>query len=183
MTSRIAESTQPDAKEKRMRQPARLARVAFRTSRFLEFVGRRELTAQIGHAVEEWPLVILKELVDNALDGAEEAEVAPSVSIAVDTDVGTIMVSDNGPGIAASTIADIVDYTVRVSSREAYVSPSRGAQGNALKTILAMSFALTGERGETLIETQGLEHRIIFSADRIRQEPRIARSDVLGNDQ
>jgi signal transduction histidine kinase len=101
------------------RQPARLERVAFRTSRFLDFVGQRELTAQIGHPVEEWPLVIFKGLVDNALDGSEEAEVAPSVSITVDTAMGTIAVSDNGPGIAASTIADIVDYTVRVSSREA----------------------------------------------------------------
>src|SRR6516225_675344 len=116
------------------REPARLERVAFKTSRFLDFVGQRELVAQIGHAVEEWPLVILKELIDNALDSSEEAVAAPSVSITVDTAMGTIVISDNGPGIAAATIPDIVDYTVRVSSREAYVSPSRGAQGNALKT-------------------------------------------------
>ena len=47
--------------------PARLERIAFRTSRLLDFVERRELTAQIGHAPESWPLVIVKELVDNAL--------------------------------------------------------------------------------------------------------------------
>jgi DNA topoisomerase VI subunit B len=158
------------------REPARLERVAFKTSRFLDFVGQRELVAQIGHAVEEWPLVILKELIDNALDSSEEAVAAPSVSITVDTAMGTIVISDNGPGIAAATIPDIVDYTVRVSSREAYVSPSRGAQGNALKTILAMGFALTGEHGETLIESQGLAQRIVFAADRIRQEPRIVRT-------
>src|SRR6516165_1445106 len=110
--------------------PPRLERVAFKTSRFLDFASERELTAQIGHPVEEWPLVILKELVDNALDGCEEAEVAPSVSIAVDTTAGTISIADNGPGIAPRTITDIIDYTVRVSSREAYVSPTRGAQGN-----------------------------------------------------
>ena len=50
----------------------RLERVAFKTSRLLDFVGRRELTAQIGHPPEQWPLVILKELVDNALDACEE---------------------------------------------------------------------------------------------------------------
>jgi DNA topoisomerase VI subunit B len=156
--------------------PQRLERVAFRASRFLDFVGQRELTAQIGHAVQSWPLVIVKELVDNALDGSEEAEAAPSVSITVDTAMGTIVISDQGPGIAAATIADIVNYAIRVSSREAYVSPSRGAQGNALKTILAMGFALTGERGETVIESHGQAHRIIFAADRIRQEARIERS-------
>jgi DNA topoisomerase VI subunit B len=155
------------------RRSARLERVAFKTSRFLDFVGERELTAQIGHAVSEWPLVILKELVDNALDACEEADTAPVITIDVSTADGTIMITDNGPGIASETVADILDYSVRVSSREAYVSPTRGAQGNALKTILAMGFALSGERGETVIESKGTAHRIVFAADRIRQEPRI----------
>jgi hypothetical protein len=60
-----------------------------------------------------------------------------------------------------------------VSSREAYVSPTRGAQGNALKTVLAMPFALDGTEGETLIEARGLAHRIIFAVDHVRQEPKI----------
>ena len=151
----------------------RLERVAFKTSRFLDFVGQRELTAQIGHAAQEWPLVILKELLDNALDGCEEADTAPVITIDVSSAKGTIAITDNGPGIAGKTIAGILDYGVRVSSREAYVSPTRGAQGNALKTILAMGFALSGEHGETVIESRGTAHRIVFAADRIRQEPRI----------
>ena len=153
--------------------PPRLERVAFKTSRFLDFASERELTAQIGHPAAEWPLVILKELVDNSLDGAEEADTAPAITIDVSSAKGTIMIADNGPGIAGKTIADILDYRVRVSSREAYVSPTRGAQGNALKTVLAMGFALSGEHGETVIESRGTAHRIVFAADRIRQEPRI----------
>jgi len=94
----------------------RLERVVFKTSRFLDFVGQRELVAQIGHAVEEWPLVIVKELVDNALDGCEEGEVAPLVTIAVSTAAGTIKITDNGPGIARKTVTHILDYSVRVSS-------------------------------------------------------------------
>ena len=43
----------------------------------------------------------------------------------------------------------LLDYTVRVSSREAYVSPTRGAQGNALKTIVAMPFVLDEEMGKS----------------------------------
>jgi hypothetical protein len=65
---------------------------------------------------------------------------------------------------------------VRVGSREAHVSPNRGAQGNALKTLLAMPFALDGERGETVIEAGGAAHRIAFAVDRIRQEPKIERA-------
>jgi DNA topoisomerase VI subunit B len=155
----------------------RLERVAFRTSRLLDFVGQRELVAQIGHSVNEWPLVVLKELVDNAIDACEEADAAPRLEIEVSTAERTIRLADNGPGIASETIDDILDYTVRVSSREAYVSPTRGAQGNALKTILAMGFALSGEHGETMIESRGVAHRIVFCADQIRQEPRIDRTE------
>ena len=155
----------------------RLERAAFKTSRLLDFVGERELTAQIGHPADEWPAVILKELMDNAIDACEEAEVAPSLSIAVSSSKGTITITDNGPGIDTATVTDILDYTVRVSSREAYVSPTRGAQGNALKTILAMGFALTGERGETIIQSRGTRHHIVFAVDRIRQQPRIERTE------
>lgn len=155
----------------------RLECFAFRTSRLLDFVGQRELVAQIGHSVNEWPLVVLKELVDNTIDACEEADAAPHLKIEVSTAKRTIRIADNGPGITSETIGDILDYRVRVSSREAYVSPTRGAQGNALKTILAMGFALSGESGETMIESRGVAHRIVFCADRIRQEPRIDRTE------
>jgi hypothetical protein len=38
-----------------------------------------------------------------------------------------------------------------------------------------MPFALDGESGETTIEGRGIVHRITFSIDPIRQEPRISR--------
>jgi hypothetical protein len=44
---------------------------------------------------------------------------------------GSISIQDNAGGFAASTIESILDYSVRVSSREAYISPTRGAQGRA----------------------------------------------------
>ena len=154
-----------------MTAAATLRRETFKTSRLAEFCSRRELVNQTGHDVSEWPIVSLKELVDNALDAAEEAGVAPVVDIVVDE--RGITVSDNGPGIAPDVIATMLDYTSRVSSREAYVSPTRGAQGNALKTIIAMAFSLDGERGETIIESRGVEHEIVFTVDQIRQEPRI----------
>jgi hypothetical protein len=116
-------------------------------------------------------LVILKELVDNALDAAEEASIAPVIRAEVAD--GAITITDNGPGIPTETVASVLDFSVRESSREAYVSPTRGAQGNALKTIVAMAFALDGARGETVIESLGARHEITFKVDHIRQEPRI----------
>jgi DNA topoisomerase VI subunit B len=90
--------------------------------------------------------------------------------------ISTIVIKDNGPGIPAETIEGILDYSIRVSSREAYVSPTRGAQGNALKTILPMGYVLQdGEdaASETIIEAHGVAHHILFSVDHIRQEPKI----------
>jgi DNA topoisomerase VI subunit B len=159
---------------------ATLERTTFRTSRLLEFCSRKELVAQTGHEPDDWPLVILKELVDNALDACEEAGIAPEIAVQVEP--GAITVIDNGPGIPPKTVADILDFSSRVSSREAYVAPDRGAQGNALKTILAMPFVLDGEAGRVEICARGLHHRIEFAVDALRQEPvirhRHAQQDV-----
>jgi hypothetical protein len=153
----------------------KLTRVAFAVSRLMEFCTLRELQNQTGHSVYDWPLVVAKELTDNAIDASEEAEVPPVITVTVEPD--RIIVQDNAIGIDAATIASVLDYTVRVSSREAYVSPTRGAQGNALKTILAMSYVLQGAAddaaGVTIIETRGVAHRIEFRADHIDNQPKI----------
>lgn len=156
------------------KQQPRLNRETFRASRLLDFCSQRELVAQTGHEVEEWPLVVIKELTDNGLDIAEESDIAPELAITVSTQTGEIVVIDNGPGIPAETINSIIDYSTRTSSRAAYCSPSRGQQGNALSTILAMPFVLDGTVGETVIEARGIAHRIRFSAHPIKEEPRIA---------
>ena len=93
----------------------------------------------------------------------------------------TTAVEDNGPGIPATTVESLPDFSIRVSSREVYVSPTRGAQGNALKTLITMQFVLSGaHRGSVEIEALGFCHYIEFAVD-IRQAPiigyRTERSD------
>jgi DNA topoisomerase VI subunit B len=159
----------------------KLTRVAFTVSRLMEFCSLRELQNQTGHSIEHWPLVVAKELADNALDACEEAEVAPDIEVTVTP--GSITVIDNANGFPAETVASILDYKIRVSSREAYVSPTRGAQGNALKTLLAMSFVLDREyagvdlnaeaSGVTIIESRGIRHRVEFKVDHINSQPKI----------
>jgi hypothetical protein len=156
----------------------KLTRVAFKVSRLMEFCTRRELENQTGHDLYEWPLVVAKELIDNALDACEEAEVAPVIAVTVEP--GVIIVKDNGGGIDADTVASVLDYTVRVSSREAYCAPTRGAQGNALKTILPMGYVIdrglgrdAEAAGVTIIEAGGVKHRIEFRVDHINNQPKI----------
>ncbi len=171
------------AEPKPQKQRHKLTRVPFQVSRLMEFCSLRELQNQTGHNVYDWPEVVLKELLDNALDACEEAEAAPVIRVSVSPKTGTIVIEDNGPGIPEETIRGVCDYTIRVSSREAYVSASRGAQGNALKTILAMGYVLDRERlnseddaaatGRTVIETMGIAHEIVFAVDHVTNEPRI----------
>src|SRR3954468_15799692 len=96
-------------RKKRKEKQSKLTRVAFKVSRLMEFCTRRELQNQTGHSVDDWPLVVLKELMDNGLDGCEEAEIAPVISIAVKP--GSITIQDNGTGIKPGTIKSILDYT------------------------------------------------------------------------
>jgi DNA topoisomerase VI subunit A len=87
---------------------ATLERTTFRTSRLLEFCSRKELVAQTGHEPDAWPLVVLKELVDNALDACEEAGIAPDIEVQVEPRAITVV--DNGPGIPPKTVTDILDF-------------------------------------------------------------------------
>jgi DNA topoisomerase VI subunit B len=146
-----------------------LNRTPFRTSRLLDFVSRKELIAQTGHHPDAWPLVAIKEMLDNALDACEDARVSPKITVRVDED--GIEVRDNGPGIPADVVEGVLDFAIRVSTREAYVSPTRGAQGNALKTILAMPFVLDGKEGRVTVDARGVRHDITVRVDRIRQKP------------
>src|SRR5262245_51723691 len=177
----VAKANHATRRKSRKRAPEpKLTRVAFTVSRLMEFCTLRELQNQTGHSYYRWLQVVLKELMDNGLDACEEAEIAPVISISVKQ--GSITIQDNGGGIETATIKSILDYTIRVSSREAYVSPTRGAQGNALKTILAMAYVLNREVfndsgseavGTTIIETRGARHCIEFRVDHVNNEPKI----------
>jgi len=70
-----------------------------------------------------------------------------------------LSVSDNGPGIPAEVVRKVLDYNIRVSDKAAYRSPTRGAQGNALKTVIGIPYAL-GSREPLVVEAQGVSHRI-----------------------
>jgi DNA topoisomerase VI subunit B len=157
-----------------------LVRKAFVTSRLADFASKEELTRQIGHAPPLWPEVVLKELVDNALDACEASGVAPQIAITVDE--SSICVSDNGGGIPASRVKQILHYANKTSSNAAYVGPTRGQQGNALQTLLAMGHAL-GEPGVTIMESRGVRHTVTFSIDPIERKPRLdhERADIIAS--
>ncbi len=81
---------------------------------------------------------------------------------------------DNGPGLPEATLRAALDFTVTVSDKALYASPSRGQQGNALKTIIAAPFAASGgEKGRVIVEAGGVRYDINVQVDRIKGEPDI----------
>ncbi|WP_052434878.1 ATP-binding protein [Streptacidiphilus melanogenes] len=146
-----------------------LKRRVFSTPRNTEFLTVRGLEAQTGQPEHHFDRVVIKELLDNALDAAETAETAggrPEVGLAVArTDgVARVTVTDNGAGIPAGVVERLLDFNVNVSDKEAVRSPTRGLQGNAMKTLLGMPYALK-VHAPVVIEAQGVRHEISVSLD------------------
>jgi DNA topoisomerase VI subunit B len=148
-------------------------RKTFSVSRLAEFATLGELIKQTGQPPENWVQAVVKELVDNAIDEAERAGVAPVIEIVIEPD--SITVADLGRGIKPAVVKALTDYSIKTSSNAAYVSPTRGQQGNALQSILPMGFVLDGKQGEVLIESQGKAHAIRFTVDPIRSTPVVSR--------
>jgi DNA topoisomerase VI subunit B len=59
----------------------------------------------------------------------------------------------------------LLDYDVRVSDKAAYRSPTRGAQGNALKTVIGIPYALGSREPLTVVARGGVKHAIKPSVD------------------
>jgi DNA topoisomerase VI subunit B len=148
-------------------------RETFTTSRELEYLSADELEKQTGYTRDcWWPAVIVKETLDNALDAAETAGVPPEITVRLDGP--RLEIRDNGAGVPAEVVQHLLDYSTRTSDKIAYVSPTRGAQGNALKTILAMPYVLDGSSSAAVeIEAQGLRHQISIRTDQVARRPRI----------
>jgi DNA topoisomerase VI subunit B len=150
-------------------------RTAFVTDRALEFFTDQELTTQIGYRKELWPLVLVKELIDNALDASDD--VPPEIVITLDKNAVTVQ--DNGPGLKTEIIEKSLDYSIRISDKKGYIGPTRGQLGNALKCVWAAPFVATRQ---SVIEASacGLDHRIEVNLDRLAQKPRIQLSHKNG---
>lgn len=154
-----------------MKPTTTLFRTTFETSRSLEFFTEKELTMQIGFERPRWAEALLKELIDNALDACEAADIPPEITVTVGPE--SFSVQDNGPGLPVATLERSLDYMVRVSDKAHYISPTRGQLGNALKCVWAAPFVVNGESGRVEIATGGQTHIIDVSLDRIAQEPRL----------
>lgn len=113
-----------------------------------DFIKREGLQKLSGVTAHEWDLYILKELLDNALD-ADEADKNmehPRIEAIViynraNNNQSFSIEVKNQSNFPIENTQEIFDFSYRASDKF-FNYPSRGAQGNALKTILGMPYAL-----------------------------------------
>lgn len=133
-------------------------RTTFETQRSHEYFEEDTLRGLIGYDKPLWPLTLIKELVDNALDECEMAKIAPEVAVTVGQDSFTV--TDNGGGLSTETIEGSLNYDVRVSNKKAYVGPTRGRLGSALKTLWPACAVATGTKSVVEIIACGWHHTV-----------------------
>lgn len=159
-----------------------LVRILAKTPRAAEYFSTKELQAQTGQPANNFATVVLKELIDNALDESENIGMPEiEIDITETPDYYIISVRDNGTGFPEGAVAGVLDFNTRVSTKTIYAAPTRGAQGNALKTILGIPIAL-GCTEPVWIESGGNKHILsayLDPAGAVRTDHLINTSDII----
>jgi DNA topoisomerase VI subunit B len=106
------------------------------------------LAKMAGRPARDFHRVLVKELVDNSLDAAEAAGIAPEIRVQIIGGEGYFAahVPDNGLGVTSETLDKLLDYWTFTSDKALYRTPTRGQQGNATKVLFAVPFATGYER-------------------------------------
>jgi hypothetical protein len=113
------------------------------------------LCRKAGAAQEDLTRVVVKELVDNALDAAGDCELSSVDSV--------VIVQDRGPGIPGDDreIARLFSMSRPLTSSKSLRLPTRGALGNGLRVVVG-AVAATG--GKLCVATKGRRLQIIPDA-------------------
>ena len=102
-----------------------------------------ELIKKTGISKSSWELVILKEIIDNSLDAIEPLlDKRISINYTFADDGNHIQILDNGNGISIDTVKRIYNFIKYVSKNRHRITPSRGKQGNGLKTIISICYLM-----------------------------------------
>jgi DNA topoisomerase VI subunit B len=135
-------------------------------SRDLEFATETELAKRVGCRRHYRLRVVVKEMIDNSLDSAEEHGIDPEITITIDG--SGLTVADNGPGMSAELVERLCIRSERTSIREAFAACDPGSQGNALPVIMALAFGFGREEAGLTITSRGVEHAITLRVNRLK---------------
>jgi hypothetical protein len=126
----------------------------YRRHDWMDFRDPNRIPNRAGVAFDQLPKVVAKELVDDALDAAGDADFG---LLNVDDDKVTFFVADDGPGLDGTNeeIAELYSMGRPLASSKMIRLPTRGMLGNGLRVVAGVVFVSGGTlrvstRGRTL---------------------------------
>ena len=132
------------------------------------FLDRDTLPQKAGCYPKNLPKIVLKELVDNALDAGANA------SIEADYQNHEWIVSDNGPGVDPGNVANIFCVNRPLRSSKKKRLPLRGMLGNGLRVVMG---AVCAFDGSISVETRG--HRMALAVDKATGKTLVLSDNIL----
>lgn len=120
-------------------------------------------------------LTIVKELVDNSLDAANEAGIGPTIKISIkqlSEDRFKITAEDNGPGIVEEKLG-LAFGKLLYGSKFHRLRQSRGTQGIGVSGAILYCQLTTGKATKVISSTGKATHEIELMIDVMKNEPKI----------
>lgn len=109
----------------------------YETAMMADYFVASELAKRTGISESYWGNVILKELIDNALDAIEPLN---EKDVYITYDGTSLKIMDKGNGISIETVKKIYNFNNYVSKNRHFITASRGKQGNGLKTVISICY-------------------------------------------
>jgi hypothetical protein len=138
------------------RERQRLARAQppiFERADWSLFINPRTLSQKAGCQPAELRRLVLRELVDNALDAGAH--------VTLDRVDDVWVVADDGPGLDPDEVPSLFSVNRSLRSSKQLRLPTRGMVGNGLRVVTG---AVAASDGELLVETRG--HSLTLAVDR-----------------
>jgi Histidine kinase-, DNA gyrase B-, and HSP90-like ATPase len=144
-------------RKRRQRERARRSDLLYSRDDWQLFLDTATLPQKAGVQPGDLPTLILKELVDNALDaGASDV----TLSKVWRRSVLEYVIADDGPGIAPAIVPELFSVNRPLLSSKLRRLPLRGMLGNGLRVVAG---AVAASQGSLVVETRG--HRLALHID------------------
>ena len=134
------------------------------------YFNREGLRTLTGLSESLWDFAIFKELLDNSLDALNKKT---DKRIDIEYTDSFFAIYDSGDGITPEILSRIYDFDVYVSSNRDFRRPTRGAQGNALKTIIGIC-----ELNDYTLSFITLGKKFTYNLNRIKRQAGIIQFNV-----
>jgi DNA topoisomerase VI subunit B/5S rRNA maturation endonuclease (ribonuclease M5) len=178
-TTRIKENKKGNRKEKNKtaaeeegQQPRLLER-----DRSSDYFSVQGLSTQTGCDPQDLDVLMLKELVDNALDACDNEPTVTARFQRSELGFLTLTVEDNGKGLVREDLEKILDFSKFSSTKFHYKLPTRGALGNAMKCVAGLPYALAMECNRDLprpqISVHSLGYKHLIDLETTKQQPQL----------